>query len=171
MKNVEVKAVVTSVGLIGIWAVQALADPSPEASVINPRPKPSMRFGETWVDPIVLWYKRRARAVQRRLGPQQNNPADLSCSFKLVRAGAISSINLIKSSGSKDYDDAVIAALKKTAPSEPPPDDSPYETDLLLKVENGCFSVSPIKKESKNNLLKIDQTSKEKFQERSSEAQ
>ena len=142
IKNVEVKAVVTSVGLIGIWAVQALADPSPEANVINPRPTPIMRFGEERVDPIVLWYGRRARAVQRRLGPQQNDRADLSCSFKLERAGAISSINLIKSSGSKDYDDAVIAALKKTAPSEPPPDDSPYKTDLLLKIEDGCFSIS-----------------------------
>ena len=142
MKNVEVKTLVTLIGLVGSWAPQAVADPSPEASVINPRPKPSMRFGETWVDPIVLWYKRRARAVQRRLGPQQNDRADLSCSFKLERAGAISSINLIKSSGSKDYDDAVIAALKKTAPSEPPPDDSPYKTDLLLKIEDGCFSIS-----------------------------
>ena len=143
MKNVEVKAVVTSVGLIGIWAVQALADPSPEANVINPRPTPIMRFGEERVDPIVLWYGRRARAVQRRLGLKQNNPVNLTCSFKLERTGDISSISLTKSSGSKDYDDAVIAALKASAPFAKPPNDSPYKTDLSLKVEAGEFSVSP----------------------------
>jgi TonB family protein len=145
----KIKALVMQLSLM-VVSTQVGADPLVDAAT-KPRDNGKilrvMRFPEpVFEDPdLHFWYFKCSYAVQEQFKRLSlaTSPGDIICCFDIDHFGNARNVKVLKSSGSKDFDNAFLSALKNSTPFQLPPNHKPYMMHLELSLRGRRISIGP----------------------------